>query len=62
MNIRLKKVFKKTSRNVDRALSVFFDPLAEKVGGATNLVVGLMLTIFAVIALFYVFFTNIGFV
>lgn len=50
------KIIKKTSRKVDRALSHFFDPLAEKVGGAVNLVLTIMLTIFSVFASIIIFF------
>ena len=51
-----KKSLKKISRKVDRALSRFFDPLAEKVGGAINLFLIIMLTILTVFTFITIFF------
>ncbi|MDX6913429.1 hypothetical protein SJZ84_21770 [Hafnia paralvei] len=51
-----KKSLQKISRKVDRALSRFFDPLAEKVGGAVNLVLIIMLIILSMFTFITIFF------
>lgn len=51
-----KKSLKKISIKVDRVLSRFFDPLAEKVGGAVNLFLIKMLIILAIFTFITIFF------